>query len=126
MRRWLIERYCNNDPARFFGWLAGERKIFLATGCGAGFSCLLFFGDTLRDHDYLGVDISNAVGVARERFNEIAMPGDSLRADISNLDIPASSVDMILSEGVLHHTDSTERTVKPYPYTQLTPDPPHG
>lgn len=112
MRRWLVERYCDNDSARLANWLAGGRKIILDAGCGAGFSGLLFFGDTLRDHDYLGVDISSAVDVARERFREINMPGDFLRADISNLDIPESSVDMVFSEGVLHHTDSTERTLK--------------
>lgn len=112
MRRWLIERYCDNDPARLLNWLSGGRKIILDAGCGAGFSGLLFFGDTLRDHDYLGVDISTAVDVARERFRESGITGDFLRADISNLDIPDSSVDVIFSEGVLHHTDSTERTLK--------------
>jgi SAM-dependent methyltransferase len=112
MRRWLIERYCENDPGRLLNWLAEGRKIILDAGCGAGFSGLLFFGETLRDHDYLGVDISSAVDVARERFREINMPGDFIRADISKLDIPESSVDLVFSEGVLHHTDSTERTLK--------------
>ena len=112
MQRWLVERYCANDFTRLSSWLAGGRKIILDAGCGAGFSGLLFFGDMLRDHDYLGVDISSAVNVARERFKEIEMPGDFLQADISNLDIPDSSVDVIFSEGVLHHTDSTERTLK--------------
>lgn len=112
MRRWLIERYCENDPGRLLNWLAEGRKIILDAGCGAGFSGLLLFGETLRDHDYLGVDISSAVDVARERFREINMPGDFIRADISKLDIPESSVDLVFSEGVLHHTDSTERTLK--------------
>ncbi|HNC19627.1 class I SAM-dependent methyltransferase [Accumulibacter sp.] len=112
MRRWLIERYCDNDPARLSQWLAGGRKIILDAGCGAGFSGLLFFGDALREHDYLGVDISSSVDVARDRFKEIHMPGDFVRADISRLDIPDSSVDIIFSEGVLDHTDSTEGALK--------------
>ena len=112
MRRWLLERYCANDPALISEWLKGERKIILDAGCGAGFSGLLFFGDALCGHDYLGVDISNAVDVARERFQEQGMPGEFMRADISCLEVPDSSIDVIFSEGVLHHTDSTERALK--------------
>jgi len=112
MRRWLLERYCAGDPSFLQMWLSGEGKIILDAGCGAGFSGLLFFGDMLRVHDYLGVDISSAVDVARNRFKEIDMPGDFVRADISTLEIPDASVDMIFSEGVLHHTDSTEKTLK--------------
>ncbi len=111
MRRWLLERYCAGDASRLNAWLAGERKIILDAGCGAGFSGLLFFGDILREHDYLGIDISSAIDVARARFEEIEMPGDFLRADISSLEIPDASVDMIFSEGVLHHTDSTSKSL---------------
>jgi arsenite methyltransferase len=112
MQRWLIERYCANDPRLLTEWLEGGRKIILDAGCGAGFSGLLFFGDLLRNHDYLGVDISTAVDVARERFQERAIPGDFMRADISSLEIPDASVDIIFSEGVMHHTDSTEKALK--------------
>jgi arsenite methyltransferase len=112
MRRWLLERYCENDLQRLDQWLTGGRKIILDAGCGAGFSGLLFFGDLLHQHDYLGVDISTAVDVATERFRERGIPGDFLRADISSLDVPNSSIDIIFSEGVLHHTDSTELSLK--------------
>lgn len=112
MRRWLLERYCENEPQRLDQWLAGNRKIILDAGCGAGFSGLLFFGDLLRDHDYLGVDISTALDVASERFREHGIPGDFLRADVSSLEVSDSSIDIIFSEGVLHHTDSTELSLK--------------
>ena len=112
-RQWLLEKYCNNDPERIDEWLAGERKIILDAGCGAGYSALLFFGDRLKSHDYLGVDISDAVEVARVRFQEEGYPADFLRRSLLDLDIIADgSVDMIFSEGVLHHTDSTEVSVK--------------
>ena len=111
-RRWLLERYCSNDPEMLSYWLNGGRKIILDAGCGAGFSGLLFFGDALRQHDYLGVDISTAVDVARQRFREENIPGDFLRADISKLEVPDGSIDIIFSEGVLHHTDSTEKALK--------------
>lgn len=112
LRRWLFERYCGGDPGRLSGWLAGERKIILDAGCGSGFSGLLFFGEHLKHHDYLGVDISSAVDVARSRFAESGCPGDFLQMDLLNLPIPENSLDMVFSEGVLHHTDSTELAIK--------------
>jgi SAM-dependent methyltransferase len=112
MKRWLLERYCAGDASRLDQWLSGSRKLIVDAGCGAGFSGLLFFGARLRDHDYLGVDISSAVSVARQRFSEAGIPGDFLQCDLSHLPVPDASVDIIFSEGVLHHTDSTERSLK--------------
>ena len=71
-----------------------------------------FFGEHLKNHDYLGVDISSAVDIARQRFREANIAGDFLQCDLSNLPIPDESFDIIFSEGVLHHTDSTENSLK--------------
>lgn len=108
-RTWLFERYCNTDPDYIENLLktGNEPKIILDAGCGAGFSALLLFGDLLKKHDYLGVDISDAITEAQASFNDNGYPGDFLQADISNLPIPDNSVDLIFSEGVLHHTDNT-------------------
>jgi SAM-dependent methyltransferase len=73
---------------------------------------LLLFGERLRAHDYLGVDISSAVDVARQRFAERNIPGDFFRHDLVTLPIPDRSVDLMFSEGVLHHTDNTELAMK--------------
>lgn len=112
-RRWELDRYCNGDPEILRGWLSeGEgRKIILDAGCGSGFSALLFFNDLLKEHDYLGVDISEAVKVAKARFDEKGYPGDFVQYDIMNLPIPDESVDLIFSEGVLHHTDSVHDAI---------------
>ena len=111
-RNWLFERYCGGDPQLLSRWLAGDRKIILDAGCGSGFSALLFFGDHLKDHDYLGVDISSAVEIAAERFREQGYPADFLQCNLFELPIPDESIDIIFSEGVLHHTDSTEGAIK--------------
>lgn len=110
-RQWLLERYCDGNPKRLDAWLAGERKIILDAGCGSGFSAILFFGDYLKNHDYLGVDISSAVEVARSRFQEMNYPGDFLQSSLLELPIQDESVDLIFAEGVLHHTDSTEKSI---------------
>ncbi|HET9013386.1 MAG TPA: class I SAM-dependent methyltransferase [Gemmatimonadaceae bacterium] len=112
VREWLFDRYCGGDPAVLDGWLAGGRKLILDAGCGAGHAALLFFGERLREHDYLGLDISSAVQVARARFAERGIPGEFLRADLTTIDLPPGSVDLIFSEGVLHHTDDTGRAMR--------------
>ena len=111
-KKWLFERYCDGDPRRLADWLSGGRKIILDAGCGSGFSALLFFGDHLKSHDYLGVDISDAVEVARTRFRELGYPGDFLKASLTDLPIDDESLDVIFSEGVLHHTDDTGESIK--------------
>ncbi len=111
-RRWLFERYCDNNPKRLEDRLSGGRKIILDAGCGSGYSALQFFGDYLKAHDYLGVDISDAVDVARERFNEAGYAGDFLKVNLLDMPVPDESVDVIFSEGVLHHTDNTEKAFK--------------
>lgn len=111
-REWLFERYCGGNPAVLSEWLSGGRKKILDAGCGAGFSAMLFFADHLRQHDYIGADISDAANVARERFSEAGYPGTFMKRDLLDLPIPDNSLDMIFSEGVLHHTDSTERALK--------------
>ncbi len=113
-REWLLQRYCADDPDRLAAWLneGGARKLILDAGCGSGYSALLFFGDLLHQHDYLGVDISDAVEVAASRFAEQGYPADFLQRSLDDLDfISDGSFDMIFSEGVLHHTDSTERSL---------------
>lgn len=107
-REWLLERYAGGDPARLAQRLAGGRKLILDAGCGSGYSALAFFGELLREHDYLGVDISSSVDVAQVRFAEKGLPGDFLQCDLMHVPIPDESVDVVFSEGVLHHTDDTE------------------
>jgi arsenite methyltransferase len=110
MRRvesWLAERY--GDVADAPWWdQHGPDPLVVDAGCGAGMSALALFGDRLERVRYLGVDVSTAVDVAARRFAEARRPGAFLQADLSDIPLPSGSVDVILSEGVLHHTDSTE------------------
>ena len=119
-KNWLFERYCDNDPGKLSSWLGGGRKIILDAGCGSGFSAVLFFRHHLKNHDYLGVDISSAVEIAKQRFAEEGYTGDFLQTSLTEIPIPDESVDLIYSEGVLHHTDSTEESIK-YLASKLKP-----
>jgi len=111
-KRWLLERYGNNNSGELAKWFLQEKKIILDAGCGSGFSAILYFGELLNKHDYLGVDISESIHVAKQRFAENNYSGDFIQSSILDLSmIPEKSIDMIFSEGVLHHTDSVKNSL---------------
>jgi arsenite methyltransferase len=111
MRLWLEQRY--GRVAQLEWWSDyGERPLVLDAGCGAGVSgreLLGPMGDRIR---YLGVDLTSAIDIARRRFDELGGDAAFLQADLTDLPLAPGSVDVILSEGVLHHTDSTEAALK--------------
>lgn len=103
VRTWLKQRY--GDPAGY-DWLQGD-AVVLDAGCGAGMSGIEYFGENLRRLRYVGADISEAVDAARDRFAERTMPGEFIQCDLNALPFKPERVDVIFSEGVMHHTDST-------------------
>ena len=110
-RQWLLDKYCEGDAGRLEEWLGDGGSVILDAGCGAGHSATALFGDLLREHRYIGVDISDSVEVARQRFAELGYPGEFIQADLFDMPIADESVDVAFSEGVLHHTDDTRAAV---------------
>jgi arsenite methyltransferase len=108
MREWLVHRYGDMREAKWLDHSGGRRPVVLDAGCGAAMSALELFGPVWSRLRYLGSDISAAVDVARDRVAERGLSAMFLQADLSRLPLPPQSVDVIFSEGVLHHTDSTE------------------
>jgi SAM-dependent methyltransferase len=105
LRSWLMSRYGDMREA---SWLTGaDRPLVLDAGCGAAMSAIELFGPVWDRIRYLGCDISEAVDVARERLAERGWPAGLMQADLTRLPLSPGSVDVIFSEGVLHHTDST-------------------
>ncbi len=110
MRSWLVERY--GDVARAGFWKElGAQPLVVDAGCGAALSALELFGKRLAKVRYLGVDLSDAVDVARRRFEERGLSGAFLQVDLGAIPLARGSVDLIFSEGVLHHTDSTREAL---------------
>lgn len=113
-QRWLFEKYFDSDTSKLELLLNGkdeERKKILDAGCGSGGSALLLFGEYLNDHDYLGVDISDSVLVAKERFKERGITAKFEQCDLNSIPDQYGLFDIIFSEGVLHHTDSVEKAI---------------
>jgi len=111
-KQWLLERYCGGNPEGVEAFLGGGGKKILDAGCGAAFSALLLFGEKLKHHHYVGIDISGSIGLARRRFEEEGIPGVFLQGNIMDVPFEDQSFDIVFSEGVLHHTDSVELAIE--------------
>lgn len=112
-RRWLIEKYFDNDLSKLEVLLGGSSlpKKVVDVGCGSGGSALLLFGDHLKNHKYIGIDISEAVFVAKTRFEERGITAEFIQSDLNDLPDHISDIDILFSEGVLHHTDSVKGAI---------------
>jgi len=106
LRQWLLEKYGNVVEAPWL-FATSDVPILLDAGCGAAMSALAIFEPVLDRVRYLGVDVSTAVDVAKTRFDEHGRTAAFMQADLNRLPLAENSVDLIFSEGVLHHTDDT-------------------
>jgi arsenite methyltransferase len=111
MRTYLESRYGRVAELPWWDEYATPALV-LDAGCGAGVSGRELFGPMGDRIRYLGVDLTPAVAVAKRRFEETDVDAAFLQADLTNLPLEPGSVDVIFSEGVLHHTDSTEGALK--------------
>lgn len=89
----------------------GMRPLLVDAGCGSGISAIGLFGERLRSVRYLGVDVSTACEAAAERFAARKIDGRFLQASLMDLPLADGSADIIFSQGVLHHTDSTRAAI---------------
>jgi ubiquinone/menaquinone biosynthesis C-methylase UbiE len=109
-QNWLIQRYGFKDLMDMRAYFIKKQRI-LDAGCGSGFSTSLWIDPLWQGECWVGVDISTAIDIARERLGSIKST-HFVQADILNLPFLKNSFDTIFAEGVLHHTPSTEMALK--------------
>ncbi|HXN92755.1 MAG TPA: class I SAM-dependent methyltransferase [Candidatus Sulfotelmatobacter sp.] len=108
---WLSEKYGFDSAAAWCRHFAGKR--FLDLGCGAGMASYFWLTSSHWEPKgpWVGVDISEAVDVAREQLGRVPNT-HFVQADALNLPFSSGTFDAILSEGVLHHTPSTRMAIE--------------
>ncbi len=104
---WLVENYgfsSATDQADYFA----SRKRILDLGCGRGYasSPWLLAPERNRHSMWVGIDISEAVDVAKRNL-EIIANTHFVQGDALALPFPDGCFDTIISQGVMHHTPST-------------------
>lgn len=113
LQKWLVDRYGFASVDEIAGFFASRRRI-LDAGCGGGLTTLLWMSPSWRrdgDAEWFGVDISEAIDVAQQRLGCIEGV-HFIQGDILQLPFGCETFDAIFSEGVLHHTPSTEAALK--------------
>jgi arsenite methyltransferase len=105
LHAWLLERYGFESAAAMRDHFAAKGRI-LDAGCGAGVAASAWLDDGWTG-EFVGLDISRAVDVARERLG--GFPGTHfVQGDVTRPPFRPASFDVVFSEGVLHHTPSTK------------------
>jgi arsenite methyltransferase len=105
--QWLHERYM--PLLREIEESADGRCLtLLDAGCGSGNSASLLFETHWPRLRYLGADISSAVDIARTTISAVTDQCAFLQCDLMQLPLTDQSFDIVFSEGVLHHTPSTQ------------------
>lgn len=105
---WLREKYLTGNQRLLEEIFCSDKIKMLDAGCGAGISSLLLFGDYLRKSDFVGVDISDSVEIAKNEFDRRKIKSTFLQSDLFELGEEFNNFDLIFSEGVLHHTPSVQ------------------
>jgi SAM-dependent methyltransferase len=110
-RRWLLDKYGFASVEAWAGYF-DERRRVLDVGCGSGYSSALWL-DTPHWKGramWVGVDISEAIDVARDRLGSVPNT-HFVQADALRMPFAPGTFDAIFSEGVLHHTPSTREAL---------------
>ncbi len=110
---WMIQKYGFGSHAAALAYFS-QRDRILDAGCGAGFPAAFWIVPGWQrspDSAWVGLDLSTAIDLAQKRLGGVGgthfVQGDILQAPFA-----PESFDTIFSEGVLHHTPSTERAFK--------------
>ena len=86
-----------------------QNKSIIEMGCGPSFLITkLVKTQEIKIRNYLGVDISkNMISLAKENFPN----GTYIVGDMTNINLPESTADTLLSLGALHHAENKYTTL---------------
>lgn len=110
--KWYLEKYGFKSLRAWVEFFDSGGRV-LDVGCGSGFSSSLFLDTPYWKGTaaWIGVDISEAIDVARERLEKVPN-AHFVQGDALSLPFPDDTFSIVFSEGVFHHTPSTRQALK--------------
>lgn len=106
-RDWFLALYGFNSEADLAGYLQCK-PVIVDAGCGLGYKAA-WFAELAPQSLVIGLDISEAAYLAAQNFQHI--PNLFFhRCDIAHTPLLAGSVDFVVCDQVIHHTEKPEET----------------
>ncbi|MBA2611538.1 MAG: class I SAM-dependent methyltransferase [Bacteroidetes bacterium] len=106
-KKWVLELYGFKTIDGLKDFLK-DKKIIIDAGCGIGYKSA-WLAELAPHAIVFGIDYSEAILVAANRYKPISNLY-FFRADIANLPFKPSTLDFILCDQVIHHTENPRKT----------------
>lgn len=104
---WFLKLYGFSSEEELKKYLS-TKKFIIDTGCGLGYKAG-WFARLAPESVVIGIDISDAVDLASKNFAHLSNLF-FLKGDIANTGLKANSVDFVVCDQVIMHTEVPEKT----------------
>ncbi len=106
-KEWVLDLYGFKTLQGLQDFLK-DKKVIIDAGCGLGYKSA-WLAENAPNSIVFGIDYSDAINVAARRYKQIPNLY-FFRGDIANLPFKKGSVDFVLCDQVIHHTENPEKT----------------
>lgn len=106
---WFLKLYGFESESELQNYLSGK-KLIIDTGCGLGYKAA-WFAKLAPESIVIGIDISDAVDLAAKNFSALTNLY-FLKQDIANTGIRPNSIDFVVCDQVIMHTEVPETTFR--------------
>jgi SAM-dependent methyltransferase len=106
-KNWLLDLYGFKTVEGLKEFLKGK-KVIIDAGCGLGYKSA-WLAELAPHAAVFGIDFSDAAHVAANRYKDIPNVF-FFKGDIANLPFKKESLDFILCDQVIHHTENPQKT----------------
>jgi arsenite methyltransferase len=101
-----VPRWGLRSMQEFYDFFPKRGRV-LEVGCGSAHFASLYVPHLAPGVEYVGMDLSSAIDIARQRLRGIRAKTDFVQGNILEIPFADQSYDHIFARGVLHHTPST-------------------
>ncbi|HYM95551.1 MAG TPA: class I SAM-dependent methyltransferase, partial [Chitinophagaceae bacterium] len=104
---WFLKLYGFDSKEDLKNYLS-TKKVIIDTGCGLGYKAG-WFAELSPQSTVIGIDISDAVDLASKNFSHLSNLY-FLKKDIADTGLRSNSIDFVVCDQVIMHTEVPERT----------------